>query len=306
MTNLSIIIPHYNIPHLLKRLLDTIPVFENIQVLVVDDNSTEDVDALEQIKQVYSHCEFYKNDTGKNSPGTCRNIGLKHAKGQWVLFADADDYFTDGFFNVVSEYFASDYDAVFFPPTSIDTDSGEASTRHIYNEGLVREYLDDKNTENELNLTYNTISPWSKLISLKCINDNEIFFDDTIIAEEVMFCTKLAYYAKEITASDKVIYVVTTRSKSITASNSDTNVYTSLQAFIVKYKFLKANLSAQELKCLDISGGSFIINARRNGYPLKTLLHMATILRKNKVRIMRRRWLNPVHVMRELKALRRK
>ena len=36
----SIIIPHYNSPDLLLRLLKTIPVREDLEVIVVDDNST--------------------------------------------------------------------------------------------------------------------------------------------------------------------------------------------------------------------------------------------------------------------------
>ena len=35
----SIIIPHYNNPELLMRCLKSIPVSEDIQVIVVDDNS---------------------------------------------------------------------------------------------------------------------------------------------------------------------------------------------------------------------------------------------------------------------------
>ena len=37
--NYSIIIPHKNIPELLQRCLDSIPKREDIQIIVVDDNS---------------------------------------------------------------------------------------------------------------------------------------------------------------------------------------------------------------------------------------------------------------------------
>lgn len=37
----SIIIPHYNNPELLMRCLKSIPVSEDIQVIVVDDNSAD-------------------------------------------------------------------------------------------------------------------------------------------------------------------------------------------------------------------------------------------------------------------------
>lgn len=39
MIKYSIIIPHYNAPHLLERCLKSIPVREDIQVIVVDDCS---------------------------------------------------------------------------------------------------------------------------------------------------------------------------------------------------------------------------------------------------------------------------
>ena len=39
MINYSIIIPHKNIPQLLQRCLDSIPVRDDVQVIVVDDNS---------------------------------------------------------------------------------------------------------------------------------------------------------------------------------------------------------------------------------------------------------------------------
>ena len=37
----SVIIPHYDIPDLLMRCLKSIPVSEDIQVIVVDDNSAD-------------------------------------------------------------------------------------------------------------------------------------------------------------------------------------------------------------------------------------------------------------------------
>ena len=39
MINYSIIIPHKNIPNLLQRCLDSIPNREDVQIIVVDDNS---------------------------------------------------------------------------------------------------------------------------------------------------------------------------------------------------------------------------------------------------------------------------
>ena len=42
MTNYSFVIPHHNSPTLLNRCLDSIPQREDIEIIVVDDNSDAD------------------------------------------------------------------------------------------------------------------------------------------------------------------------------------------------------------------------------------------------------------------------
>ena len=46
---LTIIIPHHNIPDLLRKLLASIPKRNSIQIIVVDDHSTEYVDQLNAV-----------------------------------------------------------------------------------------------------------------------------------------------------------------------------------------------------------------------------------------------------------------
>ncbi|MBQ5445892.1 MAG: glycosyltransferase family 2 protein, partial [Lachnospiraceae bacterium] len=87
----SIIIPHYDIPDLLMRCLKSIPVSKEIQVIVVDDNSPEADTYLEKYPELSRpYLEFIRTTKGGGA-GYARNIGLEHAKGEWLLFADADD-----------------------------------------------------------------------------------------------------------------------------------------------------------------------------------------------------------------------
>ena len=39
--------------------------------------------------------------------GYARNIGLSHARGKWIIFADADDFFTADCFTILNEYMDS-------------------------------------------------------------------------------------------------------------------------------------------------------------------------------------------------------
>lgn len=130
---LTIIIPHHNIPDLLRKLLASIPKRNSIQIIVVDDHSTEYVDQLNAVIRSADdrNLEFYHNDAARNSPGTCRNIGLDHARGQWILFADADDYYVDGWYEKLEPYFHSDYEVIFLsqPVSALTPGRKEIGTR---------------------------------------------------------------------------------------------------------------------------------------------------------------------------------
>ena len=114
----SIVIPHKNIPYLLKRCLDSIPLRKDIEVIIVDDNSDPSIVDFNKYpgqNRINTHIIFTKEGKGA---GYARNIGLKHAKGKWIIFADADDYFTENFTQLLNQYINVDADLVYFKPRS--------------------------------------------------------------------------------------------------------------------------------------------------------------------------------------------
>ena len=101
----SIIIPHYNIPESLIELLETVPDKDNIEIIVVDDKSDRDLSSLEDYTgKTSASYIFLHNDTPKKGAGVCRNIGMKAARGKWLLFADSDDLFADDMYEHIKNY----------------------------------------------------------------------------------------------------------------------------------------------------------------------------------------------------------
>jgi glycosyltransferase involved in cell wall biosynthesis len=85
----SVVIPTYNRSAWLREALESIfqQVFEDYEVIVVDDGSTDDTS---QMLRQYGNrlvCLTQKN----LGPGTARNLGVKHAKGRYIAFLDSDD-----------------------------------------------------------------------------------------------------------------------------------------------------------------------------------------------------------------------
>ena len=103
----SIIIPHKNTPRLLERCLYSIPTWDEIQIIIIDDNSnSESVDFSHFPGNGRKNTEVLFTKEGKGA-GYARNIGLSHARGKWIIFADADDFFTADCFTILNEYMDS-------------------------------------------------------------------------------------------------------------------------------------------------------------------------------------------------------
>ena len=129
MHKYSIVIPHYNTPKLLTRCLDTIPEREDIQVIVVDDNSSSEfVDFNNFPGKVRANVTVIFDKIGGGA-GHARNQALNLADGKWVIFVDSDDFFTKNSFSVFDSCSESDADVILFKVDCVDTDTLAPASR---------------------------------------------------------------------------------------------------------------------------------------------------------------------------------
>lgn len=293
--DLSIIIPHYNSPKLLKKLLDSIPKDRGIEIIVIDDSSKIGNDYYNnELKNniKYNHIQFIDNESSKNGAGVFRNIGLNISKGRWILFADSDDYFVEGFYESLEKYFDSNNDVIYFTPTSKELYGGNKSDRHVTYEKLILDYVNSGNLKTESYLRYKFYAPWSKLINRKLIVDNQIIFDETIVSNDVMFSTKIGFYMNKFTVSLDTIYCVTRSKGSLTTKIDQKNFDERFDVFIRQYKFLKNKLNKKEFEALNIHGIGFIIKAITDKLGVKTVVYTYIKLKKNKIKVLEWKLLN--------------
>jgi len=282
----SVIIPHYNIPDCLRKLLDTIPDRPDLEVIVVDDKSDKNLDKLEQCIAEYKSANrhFFSNDTDKKGAGVCRNIGLEHAKGKWLLFADSDDTFTDDMYETVASCVNRQEDIIFFFPTSIELTTGKISDRHVDFCTVLDKYLDDSSELNELVLRYQVVSPWSKLIRREMVISNSISFEDTRVANDVLFCRKIGYHACKIAVDKRVIYVVSERSGSLTTFMDKDAYFTRLGVFIRSTLYIKEKAGKQTLAKMKFNGSYFLHMCKVNRLGIPVIIKTVFMLMKNGIR----------------------
>jgi glycosyltransferase involved in cell wall biosynthesis len=218
----SIIIPHKNIPELLERCLYSIPIRQDVQIIIVDDNSDPAMVDFERFPGLHRpHTETIFTKEGKGA-GYARNIGLERAAGRLLLFADADDFFNYCVHDILDEYKHADADIIFFKSNGIDSNDYSGRNRiNAYNL-----YIDNYMAaplKYEKYIRYKYFAPWCKIINRSVVVKNNIRFDEITKHEDVAFSYLAGFYASKIKVDDRALYCLTTRRSSITYSGWTAN-----------------------------------------------------------------------------------
>lgn len=238
--NFSIIIPHYNIPKLLRRCLASIPQRDDLEIIIVDDNNNPEIvdfDNFPGSERQDVHIIFSKQNGGG---GFARNQGLAVARGKWILFADSDDYFTFCFDEMLDKYRDSEADIVFFNVLACDSEYYTSTNRGL---SLLRYIkLSDSNRQlAELHLRYSFGEPWCKLIKRQIIETHNIRFDCTPINNDTTFSYLVGHHAQNIEIDKHAIYILTSRKQSVSSKLTDDKRLVRIEVFARREKFLKDN-----------------------------------------------------------------
>lgn len=237
MYTYSIIVPHHNIPHLLQRCLDSIPDNPEIQIIVVDDNSSSDiVDFSNFPGHDRKNIEIIFDKSGKGA-GHARNIGLERALGKWLIFADADDYFTIEMNDIIRYYNENRAEYILFKASSVDSDSLTPSDRHLALNQSIDSVIAGNLSAKDASLQMPT--PWCRMIRRELVEKYNILFDEVMASNDVMFTTKATCFAKDVVVSNDILYVVTTRQGSLWNNSSKDlqNFLCRLRVYIRRNRF---------------------------------------------------------------------
>lgn len=202
--NYSIIIPHKDIPELLRCCLDSIPHNPDVEIIIVDDHSSPDkvdFDKFPGLGEKNTKIIFTKEGKGA---GFARNLGINHAQGKWIVFADADDQFTEHFSEAM-RLFRNDstHEIIYFKTSggSYDANIKEPGTVSVYNR-----CFDEYERGESTGLLHWTTVVWAKFIRRDFIVKNNIQCDEVSCCDDTMFALKSAIYASNICTCQLAVY----------------------------------------------------------------------------------------------------
>lgn len=238
----SVIIPVFNAEQYIENCLRSITsqTEKNIEVICVDDGSTDrSVEVIESLRKTDNRITVIEqNNLGA---GAARNIGMKHARGQYLAFLDADDYFeTEMLSLAANELDQFEADIAIFATDMFDSETGEI-------EGMpwtfIRGNIPDKQpfcAKDMPDYIFNTFGnyPWNKLFRREFVEKNSLSFQEIPRTNDLLFVCCALVKASRIVAIDKVLahYRIGTGT-SLQSTNSNSPL-----SFIEAFIALKAAL----------------------------------------------------------------
>lgn len=206
----SVVVPVYNACGYLRPAIESImhQSLKEIEIICVDDGSTDT--SLDMIKIFQQSDDRIRIITETNAgPGLARNNGLKRARGEYVAFLDADDFYEPDMLEVLYktakekdlDVAISKYD-IFENKKSRFRENIENEHSKIYVDGAVT----SKNEHPDFILESTSGAAWNKLFKRSFIAEKGItFLPEIMMFEDVYFTVCALAFAERVAKVDKVL-----------------------------------------------------------------------------------------------------
>lgn len=200
----SFIIPHYNNPKLLSRCINSIPVRNDVEVIVVDDNSDCDKkprDLRSDIKLISIDSEHTKG------AGRARNYGLAASTGQWLLFADCDDFYEKGILEKLDHHLSDDIDLLFFKIFyAWDVNQGISKWKSKYNKMIDKCIASGCNPYWVKTVKHSIQAPWNFVVKRSYVIQLNATFEEKPKGNDAYFHHLVAMNTDKIKVINEKLY----------------------------------------------------------------------------------------------------
>ena len=278
MYKISVIMPVFNAEKYLENTLNSVINqtigFENIELILVDDCSTDNSRIiLEEYSKNYSNIKTVFLDENSGCPGIPRNIGIKNATSDYIMFIDADD-----------EYFPEICDKLYNTMILEDADIVVCNWLETDNCGTVSEsFSSDEVVFGEEIVYLGSCGVWMCIFKKSIILDNHIYFLDLNVGEDLIFTLNYSICSKKLVYLNDFVgyhYIRRNNSTSVTSLN---NCIDSIKVFELMFNILKESGYNYDInrffkKIIPISiTGAIILS---NKYEIKEVLSRLCNLEK--------------------------
>lgn len=210
---ISVIMPIYNAEKYLEGTIQSIINqtfgFENIELILVDDNSSDSSgDIIREFSNKYINVKSFFSDKNHGFPGYGRNVGLKKATADYIMFIDNDDQYEPDFCEKVYNTIEKEKCDVVSANFHIIEDKviiKEDVFSRINSDVVLKEGMKFVDLSKYRNVTDSVI--WTKIFKKSIIAENNITFVEDRLSEDRLFLFDYYYYAKNLVLMDYFGYI---------------------------------------------------------------------------------------------------
>ena len=204
MKKISVIVPVYNVEKYLDKCLTSLikQTYKNFEIIVINDGSIDNSLAIcNKYANKYDNVKVY--DYKNAGVAHARNVGIKKATGDYLLFVDSDDYIDEKLLENLNEFLKkNDCDIVCFDMYKV---VNNVNTYYHTSNSLVK--------DNIKRYIIGDSGPCNKLIKKKLFNN--LKFMEKIYYEDLATMPILALYTNKIEFLEEPLYYYVQRYNSI-------------------------------------------------------------------------------------------
>ena len=204
MKKISVIVPVYNVEKYLDKCLTSLikQTYKNFEIIVINDGSIDNSLAIcNKYANKYDNVKVY--DYKNAGVAHARNVGIKKATGDYLLFVDSDDYIDEKLLENINEFLKkNDCDIVCFDMYKV---VNNVNTYYHTSNSLVK--------DNIKRYIIGDSGPCNKLIKKKLFNN--LKFMEKIYYEDLATMPILALYTNKIEFLEEPLYYYVQRDNSI-------------------------------------------------------------------------------------------
>ncbi len=214
MTDLSVIIPVYNVEKYLRKCLDSVvnQTFKDIEIICVNDGSTDNsLSILNEFAQKDSRIKIINKEN--EGVSAAWNSGLDIVSSKYVGFVDADDWIEpETFETAYNAMINNDVDYVCFGANIVQ--EYESDTVHAMKKYLKIKYKGKTKVDSKV-IQKTPATMWGKIFKTSIIKDKNIRFTSMSKNEDTAFWLMYSVWAKNGYYINKCFYHYVQRQNSI-------------------------------------------------------------------------------------------
>lgn len=205
----SVIMPVYNAENYLRQTLDCLLVRNELQfeVICIDDGSTDG--SLEILREYEAKDPRVIVLTQKNAgAGAARNNGLKIARGEYLSFLDADDFFEPDMLRLAydrAHTLGTDI-TVFRCDQYFEATGQFANARYTINDSLLPQTQPFAGADIPYNIFKAFVGwAWDKLFRADFVRENNLLFQEQRTSNDMLFVFSAIVKAERISTMNAVL-----------------------------------------------------------------------------------------------------